>query len=118
MTDIDAYIHQAPEDRREALTRLRDLCRQTLDDYDEAINYGMPTYTAPDAAEAEIGFASQKGHISLYLMKATVLDQFRERFPTSRVGKGCIRYPKVDQIDFELIEEILECSTATDAQNC
>ncbi len=74
--------------------------------------------TSNPLAAAEIGFASQKGHIALYLMKATVLDQFRDRLPTSRVGKGCIRYPRVDQIDFELIEEILEFSTATDAQNC
>ncbi len=118
MTAIDEYIRQAPDERRAALTRLRTICASTLTGYIESMDYGMPTYTAPGAPEAEIAFASQKRHIALYVLKQPVLDRFRDEFPKSRVGKGCIRYSNVKQIEFELVEEIVRCSLTTDSEIC
>lgn len=118
MTAIDEYIHEAPAERRAALTRLRTICQSTLAGYLESMDYGMPTYMAPGAPEAEIAFASQKRHIALYVLKQPVLDRFRDEFPTSRVGKGCIRYSNVKQIDFELVEAIVRRSFTTDSEIC
>ena len=118
MTTIDDYIRQTPEERHVALTRLRELCQQRLVGYTESIEFGMPAYRAPGGTDAEIAFASQKRHLALYLLKESVMDQFRDRFPKSRVGKGCIRYSRVEQIDFDLVDEILQCTLASDSDIC
>jgi len=49
--DVDTYIQQAPEDRREALTKLRNLCRRELKGFEENIFYGMPGYSRRGAVE-------------------------------------------------------------------
>ncbi|MDO0932768.1 hypothetical protein QQY66_14080 [Streptomyces sp. DG2A-72] len=41
-TDVDGYLAGAGEDRREALTALRRLCRAVLKGFDEVMAYGMP----------------------------------------------------------------------------
>jgi uncharacterized protein YdhG (YjbR/CyaY superfamily) len=42
--DVDTYIRQAPQDRRQALTKLRTLCLQELKAFEEKMFYGMPGY--------------------------------------------------------------------------
>jgi uncharacterized protein YdhG (YjbR/CyaY superfamily) len=103
---------------REALTRLRDLCRSTLKGFDEVMEYGMPGYSRNGVGE--VGFASQKNYISLYILKEEVLDAYRERLAGKGIsfGKGCIRYSRPEHIDFELVEEMLATSERSDAPVC
>ena len=58
--DVTTYIEEAPAERREALTRLRDLCRAILLDFEETMEYGGPSYRRN--GEVEVGFASQTPH--------------------------------------------------------
>lgn len=106
-TSVSAYLAQVPADRRAALTRLRKLCRAILTGYDETMRYGNPAYSR--GGEVEVGFASQKHFIGLYILKNEVMDAHRHLL-TGRgisVGKGCIRYSKPAQIDFEIVEQLL-----------
>ena len=41
---VEAYIAEAPADRRDALIEMRSLCREILPGLEEARDYGMPTY--------------------------------------------------------------------------
>ena len=107
-TTVDDYLENVPTDRREALTRLRDLCRDVLGGYDESIAYGMPTYSRD--GQPEIAFASQKNHIALYVMKPEVLERHRAEVPDC--GKGCVRYRKPEQVDLEVVGRLLR-DTAT-----
>lgn len=101
---VDEYLEAVPEGRKEVLTRLRTLCRDTLTGYDEAMLYKMPTYTLD--GKPEIAFASQKNYISLYVMKEDVVAKHRAELPD--VGRSCIRFDKPESIDFALVKRLLQ----------
>ena len=79
--DVDSYLTQVPEGRRAVLTEIRDACRRLLTGFAESMSYGMPTYSREGTAE--IAWASQKRYISLYVMRADVLDAHRGRLSAS-----------------------------------
>jgi hypothetical protein len=54
------------------------------------MSYGMPAYSRDGITE--IGWASQKRYISLYVVRGDVLDAYRGQLAHLSVGKGCIRY--------------------------
>ena len=102
---VDDYIKAAPKERQSALKRIRSLCKKHLTDSAERIEYGMPSYVR--SGEVQIAFASQKNNIAFYVLKQTVLDRHRDRFPKSHVGRGCVRYPSPEKIDFDLVERMI-----------
>jgi len=104
---IEAYLQSVPPERREALISLDHLCRQVLQGYQPAMDYGMPGYRNP-GGEIEVAFASQKNYISLYILKSEVLNRHRDELSHLSLGKGCIRYRKPEQMDFGLVEKLLE----------
>jgi uncharacterized protein YdhG (YjbR/CyaY superfamily) len=115
---VDEYLEEVPTERKEALTQLRDLCRSALKGFDETMDYGMPGYGRNGAVE--VGFASQKNYISLYILKQEVMDAYKAQLSGKGVsfGKGCIRYSRPERIDFELVEAMLVASEKSDAPIC
>jgi uncharacterized protein YdhG (YjbR/CyaY superfamily) len=116
--DVNQYLQEVPVDRLEALTRLRALCLATLQGYTENMEYGGPCYAKNGTIE--VSFMSQKNHISLYILKEAVLDQYRDVLQGVGVslGKGCIRYSKPGRINFEIVEELLDATLRSDAEIC
>ncbi|RKT86645.1 Uncharacterized conserved protein YdhG, YjbR/CyaY-like superfamily, DUF1801 family [Saccharopolyspora antimicrobica] len=114
--DVDEYLAAVPAARRDALTRLRELCRAELSGFDEVMNYGMPAYQRDGAAE--IAFAGQKRYISFYLLRTDVRDVFAERLAGHDMGKSCLRFRKVDSIDFDLVRDLLKATAATRGPVC
>jgi uncharacterized protein YdhG (YjbR/CyaY superfamily) len=104
-TSVKSYIKEVPADRRAAIEKLWDLCRQSLTGYEESMAYGMPTYKRNGVPE--VAFASQKQYIALYVMKADVVNEFRPALAAASIGKGCIRFSKPAQMDFAVIERLL-----------
>jgi uncharacterized protein YdhG (YjbR/CyaY superfamily) len=115
---VNAYLEEVPAERREALARLRDLCRAALTGFEEGMEYGGPSYSRNGVVE--VGFASQKHFIGLYILNQEVLDAFKERLAGKGInfGKGCVRYSRPERIDFELVEEMLVVSEKSDAPIC
>ena len=72
---------------------------------------GEPTYARD--GDVEVGFVSQKRYISLYILRTDVLDSHRRQLSHLNVGKGCIRYTKPEQIDFDLVDSMLKATAAT-----
>ena len=89
---VTEYLDEVPEERLTALTKIRELCQQHLAEFEESMQYGMPSYSR--AGTVEVAFASQKNNISLYILRTDVLNPYRDQFPASSIGKGCIRYRK------------------------
>ena len=114
--DVDGYLTEVPEERRDVLTRLRQLCRAELTGFDEVMAYGMPTYQRDGAAE--IAFASQRQYISFYLMRSDVRAAFEERLAAQDMGKGCLRFRKPEAIDFVLLTDLLRATAARTGQIC
>ncbi|WP_030961807.1 DUF1801 domain-containing protein [Streptomyces sp. NRRL S-378] len=99
--DVAAYLSAAPEDRRPALARLRELCVRELEGFEEGIAYGMPVYVRPGGTEAEIAWANQKQYISFYLMRTDVRDAFADRLAAHDMGKACLRFRNPAKVDFD-----------------
>ncbi|MBO1266080.1 DUF1801 domain-containing protein [Proteiniclasticum sp. SCR006] len=127
---VEAYLETLPEERREAVEKLREtILRHLPKGFEETISYGMIGYVVPlsvypegyHAAKGEplpfMSLASQKNHIALYHMglyaKPHLEEWFREEYekrvtPKLDMGKSCIRLKKMDQIPYDLIGELSE----------
>ena len=114
--DVDTYIQQAPEDRREALTKLRNLCRRELKGFEENIFYGMPGYSRHGAVE--IGFANQRNYISFYVLRQEALASQRTALAGLNVGKGCIRYTTPEKINYTVIRKMLVATQRSKGEVC
>ena len=113
-TTVDEYMETVPEERRDALVRLRELCLSVLVGYDEVMSYGMPGYA--NNGIGEVAFNSQKQYISLYILDKAVLDRHRDKLKDT--GKGCIRYRKPTDIYFSNVEQLLKETAASSSEIC
>ena len=103
---VDSYLKEIPEDRLAALSKLRALCLAALKGYNETMCYGMPCYEKNGITE--VSFASQKNTINLYILKQDVMDRYKAELKGVSTGKGCIRFTKVEKIDFDVVNKMLE----------
>lgn len=133
---IEQYLEGIPEDRREALVKLRQLVLDNLPKgFAESISQGTISYTVPHSLYPKgyhcdpkqalpfLSIASQKNFIALYHMgiyaQPDLLNWFTEEYPKHNktkldMGKSCIRFKKPDQIPFVLLAEL--CSKMTPKQ--
>jgi uncharacterized protein YdhG (YjbR/CyaY superfamily) len=116
--DVPSYLQEVPKERHETLEKLRRLCLETLESYQESMDYGMPCYKKNDTVE--VAFASQKNFIALYILKKDVLDTHRDLLNVKGVslGKGCIRYSKPDKVNFSVVQKLLEGTVASSSEIC
>lgn len=76
----------------------------------------MPAYSRDGTAE--IAWASQKRYISLYVMRADVLNAHRGQLSGLDVGKGCIRYRSPAAVDFTVVHSLLTAVAASRGPVC
>jgi uncharacterized protein YdhG (YjbR/CyaY superfamily) len=113
---VSEYLKEVPEERTDALIHIRKLCQEYLTDFEESMQYGMPSYSRHGTVE--VAFASQKNNISLYILRTDVLNQYRDQFAASAIGKGCIRYRNPNKIDFTMVEEMLAKTNDSTGEVC
>jgi len=126
----DDYIAQLPEDRKEAVSKLRETIKKNLPDgFEECINYKMIGYVVPHSRYPDgyhcdpklplpfINIASQKTFVALYHMgmyaNPDVLDWFVKEYPKHvktklDMGKSCIRFKNTQNIPYGLIGELCQ----------
>ena len=139
-TTIKQYIQELPEDRIEAITKLRKVINDNLPTgFKEEMSYGMIGYVVPHEIYPKgyhctpklplpfMSFASQKNSVNFYHMgiyaKPELLNWFVEEFPKHSqakldMGKSCVRFKKLDQIPFELIGELVQKMSVEDWIKC
>lgn len=127
IASIEEYIESLPEDRRAAIQQLREVIIANLPEgFSEQISYGMIGYVVPHSIYPKgyhcnpkealpfISIASQKNYIALYHMGIYAIPELIEWFINEYpkyskrkldMGKGCIRFKKLDEIPYELIAE-------------
>jgi uncharacterized protein YdhG (YjbR/CyaY superfamily) len=122
---VDDYLGELPEDRREAMKKVRAVVKKNLPKgYKERIAHGMITWdvpleTFPDTYNGQplcyIGLANQKNHMSLYLVgvygDAKQEQQLRDAFEKAGkkldMGKSCVRFRKLDDLPLDAIGNIV-----------
>lgn len=115
---VAAYIKEAPASRQEALRRLRELCRTILVGFKESMIYGNPSYSRNGVVE--VGFASQKNFIGLYILRTDVMlaHRYMLNIPGVTFGKGAIRYARPEKIDFAVVEKMLRATLESTGEVC
>jgi uncharacterized protein YdhG (YjbR/CyaY superfamily) len=116
--NVTDYLDQVPAERKAALAKLRDLCCTSLKGFEESMRYGGPSYLRD--GEVEVGFASQKNFIGLYILRLDVLNAHRDLLKAKgvSVGKGVIRYSKPERIDFKVVEMMLKATLKSTGVIC
>lgn len=122
-TTVQEYLKSLPADRREALEAIRAVILKNLDKgFEEGMQYGMIGYYVPHRIFADgyhcdpkqplpfAGLASQKNHISVYIMSLYAGDpenRFRKAWEATGkkldMGKCCIRFKKLEDCALDLI---------------
>lgn len=117
-----AYLNSLPPDRKKALTILHRAIRKAAPDLKPLIINGMLGYgkyhykyaSGREGDSAMVGLASQKQHISLYLMACDdtgyLAEQNKDRLGKVSVGKSCIRFKKLEDPNLDVALELIKKS--------
>lgn len=125
---VEEYLTKLPEDRNEAIAAVRKVILANLDkDYAEGMQYGMIGYYVPHRVYPPgyhcdpkqplpfAGLASQKNHMSIYLMcvysDAKEMEWFQKAWAKTGkrldMGKACIRFKTVNDLPLDVIGEAI-----------
>jgi uncharacterized protein YdhG (YjbR/CyaY superfamily) len=63
-----------------------------------------------------LALASNKQYISLYAGPIG-LEPYAARLPKADLGRGCIRFKRVSDVDLEVIDEVIRASAATNGRS-
>ena len=116
--DVTTYLEEVPVERKAALVQLRRQCLTALKGFEESMRYGGPCYSRNGVVE--VGFASQKHFIGLYILRTDVMKKYKDLLKIKGVslGKGCIRYSRPEKIDFEVVEKMLKATLESTGEVC
>ena len=124
-TTVEEYLASLPEDRREAISAVRDVVNANLPEgYREEMAFGMigwgiPLEDYPDTYNGQplgiAALASQKNHMAIYLMglygsepeEQWFRDEYAKRGLKLDMGKSCVRFKKLDQVPLDVIGEVV-----------
>ena len=104
-TTTQEYFEQLPADRQLPLARIRQLIRKHWPRTREDMSYGMPTYHL--SGQPVFAIASQKNHLTFYVMPYDLLNAFKHDLRTRNCGKSCIRFKRLEEGDVDLLERII-----------
>jgi uncharacterized protein YdhG (YjbR/CyaY superfamily) len=128
MNPVDEYFEKLPDDRRNAMLKLREVINHNIPtEFEEMLNYGMPGWVVPKSLYPAgyhcnpqlplpfLNIASQKSHIAFYHMglyaNANLMEWFLNRCKETGLkkpdmGKSCIRFKNPNDIPFDLLGEL------------
>lgn len=134
-TTVTAYLASLPPDRRATIATVREVIRSNLDPaYEEGMQYGMIGYYVPHRVYPPgyhanpkqplpfAALASQKNHLSLYLMgvytgsddgggESKQARWFREAWAKTGkrldMGRACVRFKRVEDLALDVIGEAI-----------
>ncbi len=126
---VSDYLNELPEDRKEPMERLRQAILKNLPKgFTEQMSYGMIGYVVPHSLYPNgyhcdpklplplINLGSQKNFIALHHLgiyaSEKLLNWFTEEYPKHcktklDMGKGCIRFKKMNDIPYDLVGELI-----------
>jgi uncharacterized protein YdhG (YjbR/CyaY superfamily) len=123
---VEEYLAGLPDDRRGIVSRVRDTVNAHLPEgYVEQMDWGMISWVVPleDYPDTYNGrplvyaaVASQKNHLSVYLMglysdgpeESWFREQYAERGLRLDMGKSCVRFTSLDQLPLDVLGGVIE----------
>jgi len=120
---VEQYISELSEERREAVTTVRDVVLENLPEgYEEVMDFGMIAYVVPLSVVPKTynghplmyaAIASEKSYVSVHLMNIYAspetqkwfVDSYKATGKRMNMGKSCVRFKKLEDLPLELIGE-------------
>jgi uncharacterized protein YdhG (YjbR/CyaY superfamily) len=102
---VEAFLEGVEPPRIEVIRQLREACRREFPGWEERMQWGMPGY-GPPASDNLVSFNNQKNYIALYAGRDAV-DRYKGDLKGASFGKGCVRFPTPEKIDFAVVEKVL-----------
>ena len=127
---VDEYLAELPPERREVVSKVRDLVRRNLPKgYEETMNWGMISYEIPLARYPNtynrqplsyVGLAAQKNYYALYLTSAyqnseqgkQLAEAFKKAGKKLDMGKSCLRFKTLDDLPLDAVGRIVASTPA------
>lgn len=78
------------------------------------LSYGRYTYRYASGREGEwmcLALASNKQYISMYV-SPTPLEPFAARLPKADLGKGCVRFKRLEDLDEAVLDEVIRAAAS------
>jgi len=122
---VDGYLAELPEDRRAAISAVRQVVLENLPQgYEEMMQFGMIGYVIPlerypvtynGQALQYAARASQKNYMSLYLrnvysdeaMEIWFVDRYKDSGKRLDMGKACVRFKSLQDLPIDLVGEAI-----------
>jgi uncharacterized protein YdhG (YjbR/CyaY superfamily) len=122
---VEQYLAELPADRREVVSKVRDLVRRNLPTgYTETMNWGMISYELPLSQYSNtyngqplsyVGLAAQKNYYALYLMSAhldseqgkQLAEGFKRAGKKMDMGKSCLRFKALDDLPLDAVAKAI-----------
>ncbi|MDH3676895.1 MAG: DUF1801 domain-containing protein [Nitrosopumilus sp.] len=114
------YINSIEEPRRNEIKKLHSFIQKTVPNLKPhmkfgILGYGTYHYKYSSGREGEwmvIGLANQKNYISLYACmsdgKQYVAEKHKKDLPKANIGKSCIRFRRLEDVDLKVIKHLLQ----------
>jgi hypothetical protein len=124
-TTADEYIASLEEPRKSEIQRLDRIIREVAPELEPGFGSGMLGYglfhyeyaTGREGDAYKIGLSSRKDYISLYCLATNaggyVAEQYKERLPKASIGKSCVRFKRVDDLDEAALRELIATTAKT-----
>jgi uncharacterized protein YdhG (YjbR/CyaY superfamily) len=127
-TTPEQYIASLPPERRTAVQTLHEAICRTAPELAPSLahrflSYGTYHYKYASGREGDwfiVGLASQKQHLSLYLSAAEpdgyLAEQNRQRLGKVSVGRSCVRFKKLEDLNLPVAMELVARAAALQNQ--
>jgi Domain of unknown function (DU1801) len=122
---VDAFLKSLPEDRRAAITVVRKTVLKHLPKgYEESVAFGMLAYSVPLKIYPDTynknplmyaAIASPKSYMAIHLPSAYGIPELRAKIEAGfraagkklDMGKGCLRFKKLEDLELGVIGEVI-----------
>ena len=115
---LEEYLKELPEDRRVIIEKVHQAMLKAIPSLKPRmiagmIGYGKYHYKSKSGREGDwslVMLANQKNYVSLYLCMAEdgeyVAEKNKDRLGNVSVGKSCVRFKKLDDINLDVAGEL------------
>jgi hypothetical protein len=119
----EAFLDLLEGARRDDIARLHERVKAVAPGLAAATQSGMLAYGRYEYRYASgregswfvLGIASNKAYISMYAPTLD-LEPYVARLPKANLGRGCIRFKRVDDVDLAVLDEVISASAANDGR--
>ena len=120
------YIAEVEDKRRDDIQALHDLVRRAASELEPTMEFGMLGYgkyhykykSGREGDWMKIGIANNKSYISLYCCGVVdggyVAEGFKDRLPKADIGKSCVRFKRLSDLDLKVVEELIRATAKAD----